>query len=277
MDEHRFRLELTEDIEDPELARLDDEAEGMEKLFGSLGRGGTAPEAVDLEDGEAECPFEMGVAQPRAISLFKLYELMGQEPPHEVVAALGRARTPVLIVHQMTPFSQFGYPPTRVWGMGYQIHELPEKVLPLDFAPKSEFQEIVSAGGDLSVRFRGDGSFEVQPGLAELARAVPGLGIDGLACAVSADGKAAFSFRFTIELLKIAAGIVARGVRWDFIARDDRIERSTRMLQTVLVPHGLKEVDMKVRTWVRRRRFLGRGAARSWLTPLKPLTVDVEQ
>jgi hypothetical protein len=217
------------------------------------------------------------VAQPRAVGLLKLYELLSQKVPPEIAAALGKSRTPVLIIHHMTPFPRFGYPPTRVWGMGYQVQNLPASLVPIDYAPRSELLEVGKWETDMKLSFSASGKFDLTSNAMEVANAIPGVSIEGLSYGLNAKNNLVLAFSLKLELLKIMAGLVGRGVRWDFIEQDERLDRGTKMLQTVLLPPDLRAVDMDVEVWVRRRRaFVGAGAARSWRMPPQRLTVDVE-
>jgi hypothetical protein len=270
-----------EDVEDSVLAELDDELAEEEGLGRPMGATEDSAEALAARDRDLEdCPFDVAVAQPRAISLLKLYELTGSSVPAAIEAAIGRARVPLLIVHQMTPFSRFGYPPTRVWGLGYHIQGVPDTVTPMDFAPKSEFLEVASVGGELVLGLSGDGKLELPDGMGHLAQAltgIPGLAIDGLSAVARAESSFRFAFNLKVQLLKIKAGIDGRGVRWDFYEQDERMDRAVTLLQTALVPEDTRSIGMTVRTWVRRRRrVLGIRAARSWIIPPRDLTVDVE-
>jgi hypothetical protein len=272
----RVRASAFRDIEDPLLASVDESLAEEEALEGFMGRERADP--VDLDEDFDDCPFELGLAQPRALCLVRLYELTGQELPAAVAASIGPARRPVLFVHQVTPFSRFGYPPTRVWGLGYQIENLPDELVPVDFAPKSEHLEIGSVGTDVRLGFNAGGTFEAGAGLAEFRGLLPGTGIDDLGYSAKADGHFALTIDLRIQVLKVQAGLSGRGVRWDFIEQDERIDKSLELLQTALLPEGADEVEMDVKAWVRRRRkFLGFGAARSWIFEPRRMTVPIEK
>jgi len=276
MSEHRFELERIEDGTDRDLASADEELRGEEAIHSLMGAGDEAT-PLDLDQDIDDCPFEMAVAQPRAVSLFNLYELLSQKVPPEIAAAVGKARTPILIIHQMTPFPRFGYPATRVWGMGYLVQNLPESLVPVDYAPRSELLEVGKAEADMKVSFSASGKFDLTSTAMEVANAIPGVSIEGLSYGLNAKNNLVLAFSLKLELLKIMAGLVGRGVRWDFIEQDERLDRGTKMLQTVLLPPNLRAVEMDIEVWVRRRRaLLGGGAARSWRMAPKRLTVDVE-
>lgn len=275
-----YRFELTDhmDEQDLTLARLDDELAREEDLAGTMGWGRPAPPVGVADDDLEECPFEMGVAQPRAVGLLKLHELSSVETPPEIRAALGRARVPVVIVHSMTPFSRFGYPPTRVWGLGYQVDPLPEGLVPVDFAPKSEFLEIVGVGTEVGFEVSGGGLIQADPNLVAAANAVPGVTVNGLELGASADVDAALTLRLKLYVLEIMAGLVGSGVRWDFIEQDERMDRPITLVHTVLVPDDLDSIDMDVKLWVRRRRrFFDLNAARTWLVGPNRMSVDIER
>jgi len=276
MSEHRFQLDRVQDVTDRDLATADEDLRGEESIHGLMGAGEEAT-PLDLDQDLDECPFEMAVAQPRAVGLFKLYELLSQKVPPEIAAAVGKARTPVLVIHQMTPFPRFGYPATRVWGMGYLVHNLPESLVPVDYAPRSELLEVGKAETDVKLSFSASGKFDLTSTAMGVANAIPGVSIEGLSYGVNAKNNLVLAFSLKLELLKIMAGLVGRGVRWDFIEQDERLDRGTKMLQTVLLPQELRAIDMDVEVWVRRRRaFLGGGAARAWRMAPRRLTVDVE-
>lgn len=271
----RLQPSAFEDIEDTALAALDEELAEEEAIQGFMGKEGTA---VDFDGDLDDCPFELGLAQPRALCLLRLLKSTGQRVSASITAALGHSRRPVLFVHEITPFSRFGYPPTRVWGLGYQIANVPDSLSPVDFVPKSEFLEIGSVGTDVQLGFSADGKFAIDAALADAVRALPGAGIEGLGYTAKAEGHIGFALNLRIHVLKIQAGLVGRGVRWDFVEQDERIDRSVRMLQTALLPDGVDSIEMDVRAWVRRRRrFLGFGAARSWVFSPQTMSVDIEK
>lgn len=279
--DYRFQLAEREDVEDDALAGLDEalarEAELMQFMGGMSAPSAPAPVAVGGDDPE-HCPFEMGVAQPRAMSLAKLYELTSSPVPPEILATVGRARLPIIIVHSMTPFSRFGYPPTRVWGLGYQIDPASTDIVPVDFAPRSEFQEIADAGAEVHLGVSGDGKISADPVVLQAVNAVPGVNLNGLSASAGAKANVSLDLRLKLYVLKIMAGIVGRGVRWDFIEQDERMDRSLTMMHTILVPRDLEAIDMDVKVWVRRRRrFFDLKAARTWLIEPQRLTVDIER
>lgn len=276
--DHRFELTETKTEEDPTLARVDDELAREDDLSGTMGWGRSAAPADAEGDDLEECPFEMGVAQPRALGLLKLHELTSAEVPPEIAATVGRARVPIVLVHSMTPFSRFGYPPTRVWGLGYQADPLPEELVPVDYAPKSEFLEIANVGTEVALEISGGGRIEADAELAAAASAIPGITVNGLSAGASADANVSLALGLKLYVLEIMAGLVGRGVRWDFVEQDDRMDRTITMVQTVLVPDDLDAIDMDVRVWVRRRRrFFDLKAARTWLISPQRMTVDIER
>ena len=82
---------------------------------------------------------------------------------------------------------------------------------------------------------------------------------------MNANNSMVLNFAMKLVMLKIQAGIVGNGVRWDFIEQDERMDRSVTLLQSALIPES------------RRRRFFGLGAARSWLMPPQQYEVNVEK
>ena len=174
----RYQLETFEDVDDQELAQVDDELGAEEALFNTMG--GADATAIELDEEPDQCPFELGIAQPRAISLLKLYELTNQNVPASIRASLGSSNTPVIFLHQITPFSRFGYPPTRVWGLGYQITDLPSEVVPVDFAPKSSFYELGKWKTDVNLSFSAEGKFTLEPEVGAALNLIPGVNIQGL-------------------------------------------------------------------------------------------------
>ncbi len=157
-----FRPQAFEDVEDAGLSEADSmlQREGeMDKTLGDA----TQQVSIEAERDMDTCPFDMGISQPRAISLLKLCELCAQPVPAQIAATVGTSRCPFLLIHQVTPFSKFGYPPTRVWGLGYQVDNLDAGLVPVDFAPRSEFLEVGGWATDMKLGVAADGSFSLDP------------------------------------------------------------------------------------------------------------------
>ncbi len=106
---------------------------------------------------------------------------------------------------------------------------------------------------------------------------MPGLSLQGASVSAAINSSVSFVLKLKLDVLKIMAGQVGCGARWDFVERDERIDRALTMVQTLMVRDTTKSLHMQVRSWVRRRRkLLPGGAARSWIVGPHAFTVGLE-
>jgi len=125
--------------------------------------------------------------------------------------------------------------------------------------------------------FSAEGKFTLEPEVSAALNSIPGINIEGLSYGMNTNNSMVLNFALKLVMLKIQAGIVGRGVRWDFIYQDERMDRSITLLQTTLKPESAAIIDINIRAWVRRRRFWGLGATRSWLMPPQRYEINIEK
>jgi hypothetical protein len=238
-------------VDDPTLDALDDEARADAALFSPMG-----PETADSSDDDTGVAYQLELMKPLAVDLRRLCERADQPVPPIIDAALGPRRA-LLLCHAMTAFAPPGQRPAGVWGMGYQV-ELVDvaDANTVALAPDSQVEEIgsvqtkvelgVSVGGKLSL-----------PAAAITGVPLP-LSIPGAELTTSTDSNFSVCIRLTLGLVQVQAGPVgAGGARWNLYRHGQDLRRSQALVQTVLVPDDLERLEVSVRTWVRKRSWLG--------------------
>jgi len=257
---------LMTDTFDEELAAFDDEQKAaFDVTMGSDLRGSEAT------DDPADCPFELALGEPIALSAARVWKASGQDAPPEF-RGLPDNRALTLLVHRITPFPRPGYAAARVWGLGLKVDVLDDSTNTIDFAPKSEFEEQADAEANVRLSLRASGDFAVEPEGFEVVRAATGIGVQDLGLSGAANIGFRLGVKVSVSSLRVQAGPVGRGVRWDLIRDDSRLTASVELLQTLAVPKGLERLPLRLTAWVRRRRFFGRPDARIWATePIEKL------
>jgi hypothetical protein len=190
-------------------------------------------------------PFDLGVPAPRAVDLRALWKLAGKDPDPMILAGLG-PRTPILLSHAVTAFPAPGKPP-RVWGIRYTSSLFGVDATTVDLAPTSELLDVlkVDATADLGISL--GGAFEVPPAALAAIQQVPGVALNAAKVSAGIDEKAILHINFTMSVPKVIAGPDASGgARWQLYAQDRALNGQQALLQTLLVPAGVKEIRVDV-------------------------------
>jgi len=250
-------------VDDELLEQLDDEAEAEAALFAPMG-------FEQPPDGaEDDRPFELEVARPYAVDLAKLFLLAGKPTPPVVGADAGTHRA-LLLSHALTAFAPAGHRPTSIWGMGYEVslHGL-EDAVTLSLSPDDQFESIGSAKVDVNVGLTAGGKLSLMA--PALVGSALGLNLPGVDLIASTDDNFSLGFNIGLRLVAVQAGPVgAGGARWNLYRHGRDLRGSQALLQTVLIPAGVSELDVELKTWVRHRRlFSGRRQSQEYLFPVE--------
>lgn len=230
--------------------------------------------AGDDERGDQDdAPFNLGIPAPRAIDLRKLWKLAGKEADPMITAALG-ARIPVLLSHAVTALPRPGRKPARVWGLGYKVEMYDVDANTVDVQPATELLDVVKVGAEATVDVSLDGSLEVPKQARELLDSIPGVNLTGAKVSASANENAKLSISFTLSVPKVisGAGDAHGGAEWNLYAQDKRLEGQQTLLQTVLLPKGVKQLRLGVTGWAREAGLFG---PKQWVFETATFLVDL--
>jgi hypothetical protein len=220
-----------------------------------------APEDVDRDRGAQQsdaAPFDLGVPEPRAMDLRKLWKLAGQEPDPQILAALGPT-VPILLSHSVTAFPAGEGRPPRVWGIRYacRIVDLDSRTVAVQ--PTTELLDVLTVGGEAELEVGLDGGLSVPKEIAAGLSAIPGVALNEARVSAGVAESASLRIRFTLSVPKVIAGPEARGgARWQLYAQDRRLDGHQALLQTVLVPRGTRRFSVEIESSV---------AAAGWFGP----------
>ncbi|MFZ0172122.1 MAG: hypothetical protein WAL04_10610 [Acidimicrobiales bacterium] len=248
-------------VDDPALEALEAESE----LFASMG----AADEQDATSVDAEAPFELELMKPRALDLRVLYKQLHRDVPADVEAALG-AHRPLLLCHAMTAFASAGERPSGVWGMGYEIALAnAEDASTVALAPDSRTHEIGSAETNVVFGLSAGGKLNAH-GLSIAGLPVLPVGLPGVEIAAATDNSFALCAKLEIGFIEVQAGPVgAGGARWNLYRHGRDLRLSQSLLQTLLVPEDLDQLEIMVETWIRKRVLLA-GLRKPWQWKSKP-------
>jgi hypothetical protein len=233
---------------------------------------------ADREEAERgdrqDAPFNLGMPAPRAIDLRKLWKLAGKEPDPMIAAALG-PKIPVLLSHGVTALPRPGRKPARVWGLGYKVEMFGVACTTVDVQPGTDLLEIARVGTEATVDLGLDGSLEVPEGARVALDSIPGVNLTAAKIAAGAKENAKLSIRFTVSVPRIISGPGDGygGAEWNLYAQDKRLEGYQALLQTVLLPEGVKQVRIDVTGWVREAGLFG---PKEWVFETATFAVDVD-
>ena len=104
----------------------------------------------DEERGGSEsdaAPFDLGIPEPRAIDLRKVWKLAGQKPDAQILAALG-PNVPVLLSHSITAFPVGAGKPPRVWGIRYGSQLFGIDARTVSVQPTTELLDVLTVGAE---------------------------------------------------------------------------------------------------------------------------------
>jgi hypothetical protein len=236
-----------------------------------------SPEAAEAEATRGErddAPFDLGMPAPRAIDLRKLWKLSGKTPDPMITASLG-AHVPVLLSHGVTAMPRAGRKPARVWGLGYKVEMYDVAADTVDIQPSTELLEVAKVGSEATVEIGLDGSLEVPKGAAEAVSAIPGVTLTEAKVGASVNQTAKLTISFTLSVPKIISGPGDGhgGAEWSLYAQDKRLEGYQALLQTVLLPKGVKRLRLGVTGWAREAGLFG---PKEWIFETASFDVDLD-
>jgi len=262
-----------QDIEDPLLARIDEQQRSLKKLLRPMGVAGGTEDQLELD---ATRPFDLAIPHPRLLDLRRLWELTGKPYPPEVKASVG-AKHPYLVYHGLTPFHRPGEKPVGIWGLGYQVTLKNGGADTISFAPDEELLKVATLGQDMHLGLSAGGELAIPQQPLQLLNAIPGVSLTGSKLSATTDQRFGVSISFTVTLLAVQAGPVgAGGVRWNMYRQAERLDVYHPLLQTLLIPRDVRELKFTIKTWVRRRgRFFGLLKDREWVAPTEEVTVKL--
>lgn len=222
-----------------------------------------------------DAPFNLGMPAPRAIDLRKLWKLAGKEPDPMITAALG-ARIPVLLSHGVTALPRPGRKPARVWGLGYKVELFDVAANTVDVQPGTDLLEIATVGAEATVDVGLDGSLEVPEVARAALDALPGVSLTAARVGAGIKENAKLSISFTVSVPRIISGLGDGhgGAEWNLYAQDKRLEGHQALLQTVLLPKGVKRLRIGVTGWAREAGFFG---PKEWVFETASFDVDLDR
>jgi hypothetical protein len=242
--------EVTEDIDDPILAELDDRIRDEDALMAPMG------EAEEEEQLDPHRPYDLEIVKPRALDLRELCKLARKEIPPEIGAALG-PRVPVLLYHGLTPFARPGERPRGVWGLGYEVRPVDIDAATVAISPDTELTTVGALDSDVRIGLSVGGEMEVPKHALEAVNAIPGVSLHGAKIEATVDEKFALAVHLKLALVKVEAGLVgAGGARWNVYRAGDRIAGFQPFLQTALLPKNTRRLKLTAQPWVVRRGWL---------------------
>jgi hypothetical protein len=217
-----------------------------DKVMESLAAGLTEE---DEERGGAQsdaAPFDLGIPEPRAMDLRRLWKLAGKKADPQILAALG-PNIPVLFSHSVTAFPVAAGRPPRVWGIRYQSELFGIDARTVSLQPTTELIDIVKVGAQAELEIGLAGELGVPQAAKDALNTVPGVSLNDANVSASLDESAKLRIRFTLSVPKVIAGSEARGgARWQLYAQDTRLDGHQALLQTLLIPKGTKRVRVDI-------------------------------
>ena len=228
-------------VEDDTIQSLAEEIEEDEE------RGGSESDAA---------PFDLGIPEPRAIDLRKVWKLAGQKPDAQILAALG-PNVPVLLSHSITAFPVGAGKPPRVWGIRYgsQLFGIDARTVdnirnrrrscstcsPSAPKPSSPLASRRALGTRRRERRDRDGA---GPGTERC----PGCGL----------ARPVGEAPDPVHVVRAEGDRGDRGAprqdAWQLYAQDRRLDGHQAMLQTLLVPKGTQRIRTEIVASVGRSR-----------------------
>jgi hypothetical protein len=200
----------------------------------------------DEERGSDAAPFDLGIPEPRAIDLRKIWKLAGQKPDAQILAALG-PNVPVLLSHSITAFPVGAGKLPRVWGIRYGSQLFGIDARTVSVQPTTELLNVLTVGAEAELAVGLAGELSVPDAVGAAIETVPGVALNDARVAASLNESAKLRIRFTLSVPKVIAGTEARGgARWQLYAQDRRLDGHQAMLQTLLVPKGTKRIRTEI-------------------------------
>ena len=169
-------------VEDDTIQSLAEEIEEDEE------RGGSESDAA---------PFDLGIPEPRAIDLRKVWKLAGQKPDAQILAALG-PNVPVLLSHSITAFPVGAGKPPRVWGIRYGSQLFGIDARTVSVQPTTELLDVLTVGAEAELAVGLAGELSVPDAVGAAIETVPGVALNDARVAASLDQSAKLRIRFTL-------------------------------------------------------------------------------
>jgi hypothetical protein len=220
-----------------------------------------APEDVDRDRSARQsdaAPFDLGVPEPRAMDLRKLWKLAGQEPDPQILAALGPT-IPILLSHSVTAFPAGDGRPPRVWGIRYSCRLVDLDSRTVAVQPTTELLDVLTVGAEAELEVGLDGGLSVPRELAAGLSVIPGLALNEARVSAGVTESARLRIRFTLSVPKVISGPEAQGgARWHLYAQDQRLDGHQALIQTVLVPRDTRHATVEIESAI---------AAAGWFGP----------
>jgi hypothetical protein len=249
-----------------------------DEVLTDMTRGLTAVADSDTDEVERgdrqDAPFNLGMPAPRAIDLRKLWRLAGKQADPMIVAALG-PKVPVLLSHGVTALPRPGRKPARVWGLGYKVEMFDVASTTVDVQPGTDLLEIAKVGTEATVDLGLDGSLEIPEGARVALASIPGVNLTAARVAAGAKENAKLSISFTVSVPRIISGLGDGygGAEWNLYAQDKRLEGYQALLQTILLPKGVKQIRIGVTGWAREAGLFG---PKEWVFETATFVVDLD-
>jgi hypothetical protein len=250
----------------------DDILTGMVRDLGSDTERG---EGIGADRDRRDQPFNLSLPAPRAIDLRRLWKLAGKEPDPTITAAIG-ARIPVLLSHGVTALPRPGRKPARVWGIGYKVEMFDVAANTIDVQPATDLVQVAKVGAEATVDIGFDGSLEVPQQARQALGVIPGVNLTAAKVSASVGESAKLSIAFALSVPRVisGAGDGQGGAEWNLYAQDKRLEGQQALLQTVLLPRGVKQLQLAVTGWVREAGFFG---PKEWVFEVATFNIALER
>ena len=218
-----------------------------------------APEEVERGARQSDAaPFDLGLPEPRAMDLQRLWKLAGKDADPQIVAALGPT-LPILLSHSVTAFPTGGGRPPRVWGIRYACRLVDLDTRTVAVQPTTELVDVLTVGSEAELEVGLDGELSVPTEIAAGLSLVPGVNLNEARVSAGLAQSARLRIRFTLSVPKVIAGPEANGgARWHLYAQDRRLDGHQALLQTILVPRGTSRATVEIESSV---------AAAGWFGP----------
>lgn len=184
--------------------------------------------------------------RPVARNLRKLYEKAGKELPPDV-AVFDRYKI-WLLTHSLGAINIKGNSYPKILSLGYEANfEDAENIYTIDVLPRTKFVTNFEFGSKMEVALGLEGHAQVPEAVTQLLEQVEYLGADA-SIRLSTDNKLIGQLSFSIMTPTIQAiGIGSSQCQWLFELDDKPLLGDQIMLQTILAPRNVKQLDYSVR------------------------------
>ena len=195
--------------------------------------------------GQADPPYDLQSPEPRAVDLLGLWKRLGRKPDPNLLASLGpTGRSSSRMGSRRFTRWGGGHGQSGAWATrrpsstsrhGRSTLRRPANTSRSAPSSRTSVSASPSTGGSRSRRQR------------SRRGALPGVGLNGASIEVGVDERVAFAIRYEFRVLKVQAGPVAPGgARWNLYRQDRPLDDFHPLLQTLLVPRGVRGVTVEV-------------------------------